>query len=118
MDTNNGLLIIDPLSNSRGLTTKTLCLDATGGSTLQVCTYTYRLCDNGLGYAIGTRFESKSNISLYLDDSMTATTATSFTDAIQYEVGSCQTYDSDPRNLSCIMGNPCTTGGVISLTII
>ena len=34
------------------------------------CFYAYRICDAGLGYAIGTRFESASNVQLYLSDNI------------------------------------------------
>jgi len=49
---NNGRPLVDPLADSTGVTTKSTCLDATGSDTLQECSYTYRVSDGGLGFAV------------------------------------------------------------------
>ncbi len=65
VDANNGTVLMDPLASNNGLTRKNVCLGASNTYTQAACGYTFRTCDGGTGYAIGTRFESVSNWQLY-----------------------------------------------------
>ena len=55
----------------------------------QPCSYSYRLCDGGMGYAIGTRFESLSNTGMYTTTGIPF--YDEFFDIAVYEQGSCKT---------------------------
>jgi len=72
---NNRIPIVDPLVTpaTSAVTDDTItpsrCLNSTG-STMGVCEYGYYLCDGALGYVITARFESASNLSLYLSDAV------------------------------------------------
>jgi len=115
---NNDTILMDPQSSANGVTTKSTCLDD-NGTTLAQCSFTYRLCDSGLGYAIGTRFESRANVGLYTDDAVNATGGTNFIDASLFEVGNCKAYTNDtPQIISCTTGSgsSCTVGGTTTLT--
>lgn len=87
---NNGIVLMDPLSSNSWTTTKFVCLWPTTLDTWRECSYTYRICDAGLGYAIGTHFESTSNIPLYLEDNIAWNYAHWPSKSI-FEIGSCQT---------------------------
>ena len=51
---NNGIPIRDPHdTDSSGITThKSICMDAAGTGFGKECSYTYRICDGGLGFAV------------------------------------------------------------------
>ncbi len=68
---NNGTGIYDPLSSQvDGSSYKSVCYFSPGWNPVTPCYYTYRLCDGGMGFAIGGWFESKTNLQLYVDDSI------------------------------------------------
>jgi len=96
-EANNGQPLLDPLIN------KPVCYDQDPengyGTPLFYCSYTYRLCDDGMGYAIGTRFENSSNTKLYEGDDITDNPMSLIDEKI-YEIGSC--------TLKC---NSCTISG-------
>lgn len=110
IDANNSLPIVDPLTSPTAPTVnKSVCntVSWTASSTKE-CAYTYRLCDNGQWFAVGTRFESSSNVALQASDDITVGSGTlavpigasifeawtgvdGYKDADIYEVGSCLT---------------------------
>lgn len=64
---NNGKGIYDPLSSQTdGANHKFIC--QTESIPSAPCYYTYRLCDGGMGFAVGGWFESTSNQQLYITD--------------------------------------------------
>ncbi len=85
---NNGVVLMDPLASSNGTVTQSLCFGSSASVTGKECSYTYRVCDSGMGYAIGTRFESASNIPLYALDGMPD--VPSWLTGVIYEIGSCK----------------------------
>jgi hypothetical protein len=89
---NNGQPILDPRNGDK------VCY--MGSTTNRECAYTYRLCDGGLGFAVGTRFESTANTPSYSTDEITvgsgatggSSITTNYLDADMYEIGSCNTH--------------------------
>ncbi len=64
---NNGALLKDPTGGAS-------CLDKDGDAT-ESCVYRYRQCDNGSGFVVSTRFESKTNLSRYASDGIESITS-------------------------------------------
>ena len=95
---NNGKVLMDPLASANWTVTKSLCYGETIAA--RECTFTYRVCDNGVGWAIGTRFESKANQALYLMDNMPQPDWMS-TDASIFEIGSCRVTCDTPHPTGC-----------------
>jgi len=62
---NSGVLIKDPTGTDT-------CLNAGGSSSNQKCGYYYRQCDNGSGFVVSARLESKANASKYTKDGIEA----------------------------------------------
>ena len=52
-------MIIDPLDN------KVACITSATDNTLTYCSYLYITCDNGAGYLISAKFESKGQVQRY-----------------------------------------------------
>jgi len=91
---NNNRRLADPLEG------KSVCLNTEKDDPLTSCVYVYRLCDSGLGYAIGARLESTTNHAMYLDDPMSAIDDAWDAedlegDEVWFEVGNCNNYDNN-----------------------
>lgn len=98
INNNNDKMIYDPIDPT-WVGWKKVCLDTTWSLSLKECYYTYRVCDGGNGYAIGTRFESPSNRQLYANDDIIQTHV-DYPDNTLYEIGRCKV-TCDPSILGC-----------------
>lgn len=97
---NSGTSLKDPQSGNNSC-------QPSSGTTLVTCDYVYTQCDDGSGFAVGTRFEASTNVGKYGYDNIDTVPANSMITTASnldnyYELGSCTAYCTSAT--SC--GNP------------